>query len=116
MDKLQKLEAIFQTLSEHNRLKILLFIGEKERSVGEIVQETKLSQPLVSHHLRVLKDNDFLQTNRKGAFIFYSLNDNSILKSVEHFHDIFKDSDLKNPNRSGTRTRMMYKPKHKFRR
>ena len=52
MDDLGKLQLIFQTLSDYNRLGMIKFICEKERSVGEIVKETKLSQPLVSHHLR----------------------------------------------------------------
>ena len=52
MNDLKRLQLIFQTLSDYNRLGMIKFICEKERSVGEIVNETKLSQPLVSHHLR----------------------------------------------------------------
>ena len=52
MDDAAKLQTVFQTLGDANRLRIIKFIGERECSVSEIVQATGLSQPLVSHHLK----------------------------------------------------------------
>jgi DNA-binding transcriptional ArsR family regulator len=98
MNDLKKLQLIFQTLSDYNRLGIK-FICEKERSVGEIVKETRLSQPLVSHHLRVLKENGILETKRNGPFIFYFVRDKKILDAINLVLEIFKDSDIKeNPS------------------
>lgn len=95
MTEIRKLQSIFHTLSDYNRLSIVRSICDNECSVGEIVSSTRLSQPLVSHHLKVLKDNDFLQTKRKGPFIFYSLKDSEILYAIDLFLQIFKDSDIK---------------------
>ena len=101
MNDLKKLQLIFQTLSDYNRLAIIKLLCEKETSVGEIVKVTKLSQPLVSHHLRVLKENGILETKRKGAFAFYYVKEIKILEAIDLFLELFKDSDIK--NRSGTR-------------
>ncbi len=95
MDDLKKLQLIFQTLSDFNRLGILRFICEKESSVGEIVKATKLSQPLVSHHLRVLKENGILETKRKGPFIFYYIRDKKILDAINLFLELFRNSEIK---------------------
>ena len=95
MTEMRKLQAIFHTLSDYNRLSIVRSICDNEFSVGEIVSTTRLSQPLVSHHLKVLKENDFLQTKRKGPFIFYSLKDSKILYAIDLFLEIFKESDMK---------------------
>jgi DNA-binding transcriptional ArsR family regulator len=95
MDNLKKLQVIFQTLSDYNRLGIIRFICEKETSVGEIVKATKLSQPLVSHHLRVLKENGILETKRNGAFIFYYIRDKKILDAINLFLELFKNSEIK---------------------
>jgi DNA-binding transcriptional ArsR family regulator len=85
------LQQVFQTLSDANRLKIIKFISDGDRSVSQIVEETKLSQPLVSHHLRMLREGHILETTRNGPFIFYRLKDrrllslfDSILKVVGH--------------------------------
>ena len=95
MDDLKRLQLIFQTLSDYNRLGIIRFICEKESSVGEIVKVTKLSQPLVSHHLRVLKENGILETRRNGPFIFYYIRDKKILDAINLFLELFKNSDIK---------------------
>jgi len=100
MDDLKKLQLIFQTLSDYNRLGIIRFICEKERSVGEIVKTTKLSQPLVSHHLRVLKENGILETKRNGPFIFYYIRDKKILDAINLFIDLFKNSDIRDKSSS----------------
>ena len=100
MDDQKKLQLIFQTLSDYNRLGIVRFICEKESSVGEIVKATKLSQPLVSHHLRVLKENRILETKRNGPFIFYFIRDKKILDAINLFLELFKNTDLKDNSSS----------------
>jgi len=94
MDDLKKLQLIFLTLSDYNRLGIIKFICDKESSVGEIVKATKLSQPLVSHHLRVLKENGILETKRNGPFIYYFMRDKKILYAINLFLELFQNSEL----------------------
>ncbi|QQS52709.1 MAG: helix-turn-helix transcriptional regulator [Bacteroidota bacterium] len=95
MDELKKLQLIFQTLSDYNRLGILKSIADKECAVGEIVKATNLSQPLVSHHLKILKENGILETKRNGPFIFYYLRDNKILYAINLFLELFENSEIK---------------------
>ena len=94
MREIKRLQSIFQTLSDYNRLIIIKSICDKELSVGEIVSITKLSQPLVSHHLKILKNNEFLDTRRKGPFIYYYLNNPRILYGIDVFLEIFKKTNI----------------------
>ena len=97
MEDMNKLQYLFQTLGDANRLKIIKFIGKEERSVSEIVEETKLSQPLVSHHLRTLREKEILETNRNGPFIYYKLKDQKLLDALGLFLDIVNSmSGIKN--------------------
>lgn len=98
MSDYKKLQVIFQTLSDSNRLKILQMICDKECSVSDLVSATNLSQPLVSHHLRQLKEKEFLKTRRQGPFIYYSVRDERILYAINLFVEIFKGSSLLNNN------------------
>jgi DNA-binding transcriptional ArsR family regulator len=84
----QKLEILFQTLADRNRLKILQSIGRNACSVSEIVSATGLSQPLVSHHLKTLRERSILETRREGPFIFYSLKDVRLLDVLGIFSEI----------------------------
>ena len=49
-----------------------------ERCVSEIVEETKCSQSLVSHQLKVLKDLDVVKSRKEGLHVYYSLKDGHI--------------------------------------
>ena len=100
MSEVKKLELLFQTLSETNRLKIINFIRDKERSVTQIVEKTGLSQPLVSHHLKILRETQILKTTRKGPFVYYELKDKRLLDALGIFGEIAHHiSDLKTKSR-----------------
>ena len=88
-----KLQALFQTLGDVNRLRIIKMIGTQIRSVSEIVEKTGMSQPLVSHHLRVLREKNILKTKREGPFIYYELSDARILDALGLFSEILINSN-----------------------
>jgi DNA-binding transcriptional ArsR family regulator len=85
MNELETLSALFQTLADVNRLRIIFYLEKAERSVNEVVKALKLSQPLVSHHLKVLKQVAIVQTTRDGPFVLYRLTDNNIIASLNRF-------------------------------
>lgn len=87
MQQYERLQYYFQILSDINRLRILKFIGIDERTVSEIVKETNLSQPLVSHHLKTLKNSLLLETKREGPFIFYKLKNKKLLDILGLFEE-----------------------------
>jgi len=70
---MKKLAQFIKVLGDANRLAIIHAIGESTRSVTEIIEETDLSQTLVSFHLRVMREKGIVTTRRDGPFIFYSL-------------------------------------------
>lgn len=88
MNDASKLQSFFQTLGDANRLRIISHIGEEECSVSEIVENTGLSQPLVSHHLRTLRESGILETERKGPFVYYKLKDKRLLSALGIFMEI----------------------------
>jgi|Deesub1362A_J573_1020465.scaffolds.fasta_scaffold02987_2 DNA-binding transcriptional ArsR family regulator len=77
------LASLFKVLADENRLKIIAVIGQEEKTVSQIVKEAGLSQPLVSHHLRLLRQGRILRTRREGPFVYYSLANPSILETLE---------------------------------
>lgn len=68
---LERVAAGFRVLAEPARLRIVQALTVDCRSVSEIVTEVSLPQPLVSHHLRILRDRGFARAERRGAFVFY---------------------------------------------
>lgn len=50
------MQSVFDIIAEPNRRAILTFLGPSQRSVGEIEQRLRMTQPTVSKHLRVLRE------------------------------------------------------------
>ena len=55
------MESSFAILAEPNRRAILSLLLANERTVGELEQKTRLSQPSVSKHLKILRDAGFVE-------------------------------------------------------
>jgi DNA-binding transcriptional ArsR family regulator len=88
---LQSAAFLAKSLSDGNRLKILLLISSGRKSVSAIVEGLELSQPLVSHHLKELKRSLLVKVEREGPFIYYELADARILKVLQTLSEVATD-------------------------
>jgi DNA-binding transcriptional ArsR family regulator len=70
----------FKLLSDPARLRILNGLRDGERSVGEIVEATGLSQANVSKHLAMLHGAGFVRRRKAGLFTMYVLADKTIFR------------------------------------
>lgn len=77
------LANIYSALGDSSRLCIVTYLLDKEANVSEITKEVSLSQPLVSHHLRLLRSLRILKSTKKGQCVYYSINDDHIKQIVE---------------------------------
>jgi len=81
--ELEYLRKVYYALSDSIRLMILrILIEYKELCVCQIQPIFKISQPNLSFHLRILRDADLVKTEKRGKWVYYSLNlDNPVLKA-----------------------------------
>jgi DNA-binding transcriptional ArsR family regulator len=66
-------ESTFAAVAEPNRRAILGLLLSSERCVGDIERELRLSQPLVSRHLRVLREAGFVESRIEAQRRLYRL-------------------------------------------
>ena len=83
--------ALAKGLADENRLRILCCISTGKKSVGNIVDAVKLSQPLVSHHLRELKRCLLVRVERSGPFVYYETANSDVLELVRMLADVASD-------------------------
>ena len=83
------LAALFKAIGDPTRQRILLMLEEKERSVREIVERFKLSQPTISRHLAVLHNAGLSDRRRDGQKVIYSLRAESVKCCCEGFFGHF---------------------------
>lgn len=73
---------VSKSLSDENRLRILLSLRNGRKTVSTIVEEMNLSQPLVSHHLKELRRCLLVNVERKGLFVDHEIADERIIEIV----------------------------------
>lgn len=87
-EELTVLSETFRLLGDPSRLKILLYCMDGPKAVNQIAKQLGLSQSLVSHHLRLLRDARLVTGRREAKQIFYELADQHVshvlLDMVEH--------------------------------
>ena len=71
----KKCAITFIALGDHARQNICLNLATSQDglNVKQLTELSNLSRPAISHHLKVLKDCNLIEANKKGTQIFYQL-------------------------------------------
>ncbi len=72
-NQVSSLSSLLKLVAEPNRLKILCILRQGQHCVCELIKHTNLSQSLISHHLKDLKDTRLISDKKKGLWVYYSL-------------------------------------------
>jgi len=66
-----------KALADAKRMQIIRLLGRRSICVCELESLVELTQPAVSHHLKILKEAGLVTDTRQGRWIFYSLNEDT---------------------------------------
>ena len=81
-------------ISEPTRLRIIKLLADGEMCVNDIASATGRDQPLVSHHLKALKDCSIVIADQRAQKIFYRLSDPRIAALVLSAENLLKEVPL----------------------
>ena len=85
----QTIEAkFFKGLGDKSRLAILETLLDEEKTVAEIVKQTKLSQPNVSAHLACLLECGLVKKERDGQYMVYRISSEQVSEIFELMRSI----------------------------
>ncbi len=86
-DAFQMTAATFQQLGDPTRLRILWLLCHSEECVCNIAAAVGMSDPAVSHHLRILKKGGIIESHRDGKEVYYTLADTTQAKLLHRTID-----------------------------
>jgi DNA-binding transcriptional ArsR family regulator len=79
---------LFKLLSVDKRIEIIELLKNEPMSVNALAEALKITQSAVSQHLRVLKSAGLVTDERRGYWIFYSLNQDILEKCRQRLNRI----------------------------
>ena len=86
--ELEHVSQMLKLLGDKKRLTMMGMLKQRDCCVCEFVEVFNTSQPSISQHLRKLKDAGLVKEERRGQWIYYSLNTQNELHGL--IEDILK--------------------------
>ena len=81
-------------IGESTRLQIIKLLADGERCVSEITKTLDREQPLVSHHLRALKQCNIVEERQEAQKVYYRLTDDRLARLVHDSEVLIKELSL----------------------
>lgn len=75
---------VFKQISDGSRIRILWLLCHCEECVSNIAAAMNMSDPAVSHHLKLLKKSGLITSRREGKEIYYKLADSETAQLLHH--------------------------------
>ncbi len=92
MKELYKIHAeICKVFSNPIRLEILNLLRDKEMSVTELMNKSRLSQVNISQHLSIMKSRGVVNSKREGRNNYYKLSNPKIIKAFDIIRDVLSE-------------------------
>ena len=77
-EELYDLAELFKVFGDSTRIRILYVLFEAEVCVCDIAEALHMTQPAISHQLRILKQAKLVKNRREGKSVYYSLADSHV--------------------------------------
>ena len=64
---------VFKAFCDENRLQILELLRSGEKCACKLLDDLQISQPTLSHHMKILCDANLVQGRKEGKWVHYSI-------------------------------------------
>lgn len=79
------IDKVFEALASRPRREILAYLSATELTAGEIASRFDMSAPSISRHLSVLEGAGLVSSEKRGQFVVYRLNRDSLVNTLTGF-------------------------------
>jgi DNA-binding transcriptional ArsR family regulator len=88
-EQVNSTSEILKSIAHPIRLKILCFLTDGEKTVGEIEKEFGSSISNISQHLTVLRKMDIIKRRKEANFMYYSVKEQKVVLLLDTLKRLF---------------------------
>lgn len=81
---------VFKAFTDESRVRVLEILSEGEECACVLLDELKISQPTLSHHMKILCESGIVKSRRSGKWNYYSINEEGCEYAGRLLNDIVK--------------------------
>ena len=80
----KEIATIFKAFCDENRIRILQLLLDGEKCACRLLEEMNITQPTLSHHMKILCDSGIVVGRKEGKWIHYSLSEEGIERAKRY--------------------------------
>lgn len=88
----KKTAVIFKAFCDENRIRILNLLTTGEKCACKLLEELNITQPTLSHHMKILCDSGVVVGRKEGKWTHYSISDKGVEKAKKYL-DVITRTD-----------------------
>ena len=92
----EEISTIFKGLCDENRVKILKLLRKKELCACHLLEKMQLSQPTLSHHMKILCDSGLVVGRKEGKWMHYSISKDGAQAAIKCIYDLTATGEYNN--------------------
>ena len=77
---------LIKALADENRLAIMVALQHGEKCGCDLLEELNISQPTLSHHMKILSDSRLVDYRKQGKWMFYRISAEGVQAFREMIH------------------------------
>ena len=77
---------VFKAFCDENRLQILEMLRSGEKCACMLLEEMNITQPTLSHHIKILCECGLVNARRDGKWMHYSINCETFCEFKQYFN------------------------------
>ncbi len=82
----KRMAAMFKAFADENRIQILELLRDGERCACRLLEEMNITQPTLSHHMKILCDSGIVVGRKEGKWMHYSISEDG-MRDVRNYLD-----------------------------
>ena len=84
----KKTANLFKALADENRLQIMEILKDGEKCACKLLESLQISQPTLSHHMKILCDAELVSGRKEGKWMYYSLSKAGIKNAKTYLKEL----------------------------
>lgn len=84
--------TIFKAFCDENRIRILDMLSTGEKCACKLLEEIQITQPTLSHHMKILCDSGVVVGRKDGKWTHYSISEEGIKTAKQYLNTLISDN------------------------
>ena len=88
----KQIASMFKAFCDENRLQILDLLEDGEKCACRLLEEMQITQPTLSHHMKILCDSGVVVGRKEGQWMHYSITKDGLGNVINYLNELMKNA------------------------